>query len=163
MPEKYVIADVRQDMLDESKKTLEKVGVSYSTCLVAERSPSLPFDDETFDIVVTFYSLEHLYPLQEYLTEIRRVLTPKGMMVGAIPCEGGLAWGLGRYITSRRWFLNNTNINPDKIICWEHPNFADYVLRLSDQQFKTSFNHFWPLAVPSVDLNLVVQFVYEKQ
>jgi SAM-dependent methyltransferase len=162
-PDEYVIADVRQDMLDESQQALKIAKVRHSTRLIAERFPSLPFDDETFDIVVSFYSMEHLYPLDEYLTEIQRVLRPGGKLVGAIPCEGGLAWGLGRYLTSRRWFLNNTSINPDKIICWEHPNFADHILSSSDQLFRRKFIHFWPLIVPSVDLNLVVQFVYEKQ
>lgn len=83
-------------------------------------------------MIVSFYSFEHLYPFPVYLKGLLRGLKHGGMLVGAIPCEGGLLWGAGRYATSRIWLKRHTNINPDKIICWEHPNFADTVLNALD-------------------------------
>jgi hypothetical protein len=40
-----------------------------------------------------------------------------------------MRWGLGRMVTSRRWFKAHTTIDLNKLICWEHPNFAPTVLR----------------------------------
>ena len=64
--------------------------------------------------------------------------------MGAIPAEGGLGWGLGRFLTSRRWLKYHTSIDPDKIICWEHPNFAEQVLAQMDQVFPKQKRQYWP-------------------
>ena len=164
VPSRYTLADVRQDLLDRSTARLDQARVRNDAHLLPyRRIGRLPFSDETFDVVVSFYSLEHLHPIGEFLSEIRRVLRPGGTLVGAIPCEGGLAWGTGRLITSRRWFKTHTTIDPDKLICWEHPNFAPAVLLELDRQFHRQHLHFWPLGVPLVDVNLVVRFVYLRQ
>lgn len=163
-PDSYVVADIRQPLLDKAIERLEENDVRYSTALL-ERSDmgALPFENGEFDIVVSFYSLEHLYPINPYIQGMLRVVKSGGLLVGAIPCEGGIAWGLGRYFTSRRWFLNNTKANPDKIICWEHPNFADQILLTLDSMLKKQSLVFWPLRLPSIDINLVAKFIYEKR
>ena len=122
----------------------------------------LPFDDEQVDVVLSFYSLEHLHPLSTAVDEMIRVLRPGGALVGAIPAEGGLAWGFGRYLTSRRWLKRNTKIDPDKIICWEHPNFAEHVLQQLDNHLIRERLSFWPWKLPLVDVSLVISFVYRK-
>ncbi|NNM20053.1 MAG: class I SAM-dependent methyltransferase [Gammaproteobacteria bacterium] len=163
-PEHFVIADIQQEMLNFSSRKLAARGVDHD-CSLIERSDrgALPFADEQFDVILSFYSLEHLYPLEPYIEGMLRVLKPGGLLVGAIPAEGGLGWGLGRFLTSRRWFRKNTSINPDKIICWEHPNFADAVLTTLDDKLEKQYLGYWPLAVPSIDINLVLKFVYVKR
>jgi ubiquinone/menaquinone biosynthesis C-methylase UbiE len=161
-PSEYVLADISTDMMDLAKKRLSQRGVKTTTLLV-DRNEPLALDDASVDIIVSFYSLEHLYPLQPYLEEFNRVLKPGGCIVGAIPTEGGIAWGLGRMLTSRRWFKNNTNINPDKIICWEHPNFADDIISQLDDQFDRDFCQYWPnYFMPLLDVNLVISYKYYK-
>ncbi|TGO02873.1 hypothetical protein PN36_17525 [Candidatus Thiomargarita nelsonii] len=162
-PKEYVIADIQEEMLKKTSAKLKEAKVSYDSCLLDKNSYKLPFENETFDMIISFYSLEHLYPLEQYTQEMHRILKGGGKMVGAIPTEGGIAWGLGRFLTSRRWFLKNTTINPDKIICWEHPNFSDFILKTLEKYFQSEKRIYWPFFIPSVDLNLVVQFVYKKQ
>jgi SAM-dependent methyltransferase len=163
MPARYVIADIQEAMLDLSRETLTARGIPHESRLL-ERADlgALPFEDREFDVVVSFYSLEHLHPLASYVDGILRVLKPGGTLIGAIPAEGGLGWGLGRFLTSRRWLKRNTSIDPDKLICWEHPNFADHLLATLDGRMRRQYLGFWPLAVPSIDLNLVIKFVYAK-
>jgi hypothetical protein len=91
-----------------------------------------------------------------------RVLKKEGKIIGAIPGEGGLTWGAGRFVTSRRWLKKNTTINPDKIICWEHPNFADSILKTMDNTMRQCYISYWPFSIRLIDLNLLIKFVYEK-
>jgi SAM-dependent methyltransferase len=162
LPAQYLLSDIDRSMLETAEKKLDKVGVEHRSILMSRGEP-LPLDDCSVDVVLSFYSLEHIYPLQPYLNELRRVLRPGGMVVGAIPTEGGLAWGLGRLLTSRRWFLKNTSIDPDKIICWEHPNFADTIIRHLDDTFERVRVSSWPFPwAPLLDVNLVIRFVHTK-
>ena len=162
-PKKYLLADVSTKQLDLAELKLKKKNIPCSKILVS-RNKRLPLENESVDIIISFYSLEHLYPLSEYLNDMKRVLKFGGYLVGAIPTEGGLAWGIGRGLTSRRWIKKNTTINPDKIICWEHPNFGDQVIeQLNDQLIKKKIT-FWPFKIiPMIDLNLIIKFIYKKE
>jgi len=162
MPGHYFLADISPEMMDLARVRLEKLGVSHEALLL-EREQPLPLPDQSIDVIVSFYSLEHLYPLAPYLDEMLRVLKPGGTLIGAIPAEGGLAWGLGRLFTSRRWFQKNTMVDPDKIICWEHPNFADEILAMLDTRLKRQGASYWPLPwLPLLDTNLIIRFQYRK-
>ena len=163
-PRRFVIADIQQAMLDRSAARLTEKKVNFETRLLTRSDITrLPFFSCEFDYILSFYSLEHLFPLEKTLTEFVRVLRPGGKLVGSIPAEGGLAWGLGRFLTSRRWLKKHTKIDPDKIICWEHPNFAEHILHLLDHFFIRQRIAYWPLWIPLIDLNLVVSFIYERE
>lgn len=162
-PSKYLLADINEAMLKKGVQKLEASGV-VSRALLLRRGEPLPIDDASVDVVVSFYSLEHIYPLAPYLEEISRVLRSDGYLIGAIPAEGGAAWGLGRMFTSRRWFKKNTSIDPDKIICWEHPNFADEIINELDKHFVRAKLGLWPIGfLRSVDTNLIIRLLYKKR
>jgi SAM-dependent methyltransferase len=159
-PDKYSIVDINQTLLERSMQVLQSQSIHATAYL--SHSIQFPLEDQQVDAIFSFYSLEHLYPLHPHLEEMKRVLKPEGLLVGAIPAEGGLAWGSGRFLVSRRYIKKHTTINPDKIICWEHPNYAETILHGLDHHFERVFITFWPFAVPLIDLNLVVSFVYKK-
>jgi SAM-dependent methyltransferase len=162
-PSEYVRADIHQGMLAKASRKLEEGGVACRPLLLRRGEP-LPLGDASVDVVVSFYSLEHIYPLGSYLEQISRVLRPGGYLIGAIPAEGGLAWGLGRMLTSRRWFKKNTTIDPAKIICWEHPNFADDIINELDRHFVKPRLHLWPMRFfPFIDANLIIRLLYQKR
>jgi len=161
-PAEYILADIQEDMLRKGETKLTEAGVVSRTVHMCRGEP-LPLADASVDVVVTFYSMEHIYPLAPYLQELKRVLKPGGILIGAIPAEGGLAWGGGRLVTSRRWFKKNTHIDPDKIICWEHPNFGDEIIRDLDRVFDRQHIDYWPLPwLPHLDVNLVIRYIYRK-
>ena len=161
-PKSYDVADIYQQFLDINDPKFENKPIEFYKHLLKKNTPKLPFEDNSFDIIISFYQLEHLYPLNEYINEYKRVLKKGGYLVGAIPTEGGLLWGLGRFFTTRSWFKKNTKINPDKIICWEHPNFSDEILNTLQSIFFVDKIQFWPLKIKSLDLNLVVKFKFKK-
>jgi hypothetical protein len=97
------------------------------------------------------------------LKDIHRVLKPSGMLIGAIPAEGGFAWGLGRTITTSRWLKRKFGLDLNKIICWEHPNFAKDIVKMLDKNFKRIALKAWPMPyLPLYDLNLIIKFTYVK-
>lgn len=160
-PDRYDIADISSQMLRESEKKLDVARIPYASYLL-DGSSALPMGDEEYDVIISFYSLEHLYPLDAHLEEFFRVLRPKGTLIGAIPSEGGLAWGVGRMLTSRRYAKRNFSWDFDKITAWEHCNIAGEVLAALDSRFSRVSQRYWPLLIPLIDVNLIVQFVYEK-
>lgn len=161
-PKEYVLVDIDEEMMLKAQTSLDELEVPHTSILVTRGQP-IPAEDSSVDVVVSFYSLEHIYPLQEYLEDLKRVLRPGGVLVGAIPAEGGLAWGLGRFITSRRWIKKKSTINPDKLICWEHPNFADLIVRDLEMVMGEGTTTLWPFCyTPFLDINLIVKFIYKK-
>ena len=158
VPASYTAVEQNPEMCAMALRRVQDRGVP------AEGLATMPQGDgRRYDVVLTFFSLEHLRGLEEYLHRFSELLVDGGLLVGAIPGEGGLAWGLGRWLTSRRYIKQRSGANPDKIICWEHPNFADTVLCALDRRFDPVLVRYWPLRLPLLDLNLVVSFIYRKR
>ena len=155
-PASYAVVDINPDMAALAADRLAALGIPTETYR------EMPSGIAPFDTIVSFYSLEHLHPLDAHLDQMKRLLKPGGVIVGAIPTEGGLAWGLGRLLTSRRYIKRHSTANPDKILCWEHPNFAEAVLDGLDRHFRRVHLDCWPLVAPLLDINLVARFVYAR-
>lgn len=163
-PSRWTSLDVSAELLKVAASKLDALGVPHDeVAMEPSGGTALPLPDASCDVAVSFYSLEHIHPLEPYLAEIERVLKPGGILIGGIPCEGGVAWGAGRYLTSRRWLLKNTSIDPDRLICWEHPNFADEIINVLDARFTRRAVRYWPLRAPLIDINLIASFVFEKR
>ena len=160
-PESLDIADIRTAFLEKSSAVLSEAGIASESFLI--NGASFPVPDNSYDGVVSFYSLEHLNPLSEYLREIARILKPGGLLVGGIPTEGSLAWGLGRFLTSRRYVQKNFDFDFDKVIAIEHCNTAQEILDNLNAAFRPVRVRWWPLRLPLLDCNLIVSFIYEKK
>lgn len=164
MPQDYTVVDSDCKMLDCASESLQKRGISARRILLPRKWHEMTdLDLPASDVVVMFYCLEHLHPLNMYVEKLAATLSPDGVLVGAVPCEGGIAWGLGRLVTSRRWLRRNTDIDPDKIICWEHPNFVDTIIETLDVYLSREYLSFSPWRIPNLDANLIASFVYSKR
>ena len=115
---------------------------------------SLPYEDDTFDRVLAIHVLEHLYNLPGALREVRRVLKPSGLFSVVIPCEGGLTYSLGRTFTSKRIFERRYGTSYEWLIRYDHCNTAREVLAEVAELFTISSWRYWPLRIPSIDLNI---------
>ena len=163
-PRNYVICDIEEKYLPIGKKRLRGAGISFDAVLLERgTSPRIPFPDESFDIILSFKTLEHIYLLEQYLTEINRLLKPDGTFIGGIPCEGGLMVGMVRFLTTRRQIKRLYDLNYDKILCWEHPNFADSVIKHLDRLFNRLYIKRHPFQGLPMDFNLAVSFVYKRK
>ena len=156
-PSTYVAVDVAEDFFPELKKKLEAQKAQFSGLKVGYFEPRIGLEEGSQDFVISYYSLEHLHPLAPWLDEIFRILRPGGKLVGAVPAEGGLAWGLGRWLTSRRVFRDRYGLDLTKLICWTHPNCCDEIVT----ELKARGSHrgwCWPFNFLPYDLNLLVGF-----
>ena len=163
-PGRLDLADVRSEFLSASGDILARSSLAGSLIqLDRAAGPALPLPEAAYDFVLTFYSLEHLHFLGTCLEEYKRVLKPGGFLAGAIPAEGGLAWGLGRFLTTRRLVVKRLGLDYDKIIAMEHCNTAAEVIDALDKVFIRRHLSWWPCRLPVLDLNLIIKFIYEKR
>ena len=65
---------------------------------LAAREASLPFQDASFDAVISNHSLEHFEQLQPALQELGRVLRPNGSIFIAVPDASTFADRLYRWL-----------------------------------------------------------------
>ncbi len=82
--------DITPKSIELTKKNLELHGY-HSNLLVAD-AKSLPFPDNTFDIVYSFGVLHHTPNTQKAIDEIYRVLKPEGKTIIALYHKYSLFW-----------------------------------------------------------------------
>ena len=79
----YVAADIAQTMLDRTTRAAERRGVADQVVPQIADVGDLPFDDDAFDLVVSFTGL-HCFPDPALaVIEMVRVLKPGGVMTGS--------------------------------------------------------------------------------
>ncbi|MEW6277578.1 MAG: class I SAM-dependent methyltransferase [Candidatus Eremiobacterota bacterium] len=156
-PSRYTALDVAADFFPILEQRLSARGTRFVGHHLQHFEPQLPLETHSQDILLSFYSLEHLYPLPEWLDELHRVVRPGGLLVGAIPAEGGLAWGAGRWLTSRRTFRNRWGLDLLKLICWSHVNMCDEIMARLRRWGPCSEDR-WPFSWLPYDLNLLIRF-----
>ena len=147
----YVMSDISSDLLDKAK-ALHGSGASLSYELAD--ATKLHYGDNQFDRLISVYNLEHLPQPHKVLLEWDRVVKPGGIISIAIPLDGGVAWRLGRHLTTRRAFAKY-GLDLDYIIAREHINPSYNLISLIRHYFGEIRESWYPLGLKMIDLNLV--------
>ena len=74
------------DKAFEGLKFLESIS-NIKTNFLSGSAYSLPFSDDSFDLVVCSEVLEHLHDYKDAIKEINRVLKPGGQFLASVPAE----------------------------------------------------------------------------
>jgi len=147
----YVGIELRSEIASDIEKRFPPVKVIIGDC--QER---IEFPDNHFDRVVAIHVLEHLPNLPAALDEISRVLRPDGRFSVIIPCEGGLAYSLGRRLTTQRVFEKRYKVPYAWMIRYDHVSTAAEVLTELRSRFRVIDQCFYPLRLPVIDGNLII-------
>lgn len=73
--------DIDQSSVDEARKLFKDDGLKYTQGSVEK----LPYEDHTFDLVVSLETMEHIDDPDAFLAEVRRVLKPGGTVILSCP------------------------------------------------------------------------------
>jgi SAM-dependent methyltransferase len=92
---KVVGADVSPDAVRYAR---DWFGQSARASFVCADAVVLPFADCSFDVVVSFETLEHIRAYRKFLAECRRVLREEGLLVCSTPNRRVFSPNLGRPI-----------------------------------------------------------------
>lgn len=147
----YVALEMREDLAEAMRKAHP-----WAKVLVGDCERRIDFPDGAFDRALAIHVLEHLGNLPAALEEIRRVLKPEGRFYVVIPCEGGLGYSLGRALTTARKFRKRYKVDYEWMISYDHLSRPAEILEELEARFSIVHRTYFPLRVPSVDLNLVI-------
>ena len=144
--DRLVLSDFSEGMLENAKANLgEKPGLEYRVIDIQ----NIPFDDESFDVVIANMMLYHVPDIRRGLSEVRRVLKKGGAFYCATFGEHGIIEFLSRvlnaYGVEDNVNKNFTLQNGEKIL---EPFFSD-VQRLNYED---------SLAV--TDIDDLVEYIY---
>jgi SAM-dependent methyltransferase len=149
--QEYVALELRPQLAEIIRTSYPAVRVIVGDC---QERIELP--DGYVDRVLAIHVLEHLPNLPKALDQIHRVLRPTGFLSVVIPCEGGLAYGLARNVSARRIFEKRYKQSYDWFVTSEHINLPDEIICELSSRFSIVHKRYFPLMVPSVDLNLII-------
>jgi ubiquinone/menaquinone biosynthesis C-methylase UbiE len=161
-PKSFDLIDSNLDFLKISEKKLNKRNIKVKKFIINEVKDMSQISSGSYDYVLSFFSLEHIMNLEEFVVQINRILKKDGYLIFVIPNEGHLAWGLGRFFFTRRYVYKKLGLDYDKIICWEHPNFSDKILKCLDYSLKK----IKVIKVPNLfflDFSISIKGIYKKK
>ncbi|WP_243363469.1 class I SAM-dependent methyltransferase [Fundidesulfovibrio terrae] len=152
----YIITDADENALGIAKTKIsnaEQQNIKFEV----QSAENLSYQDGTFDRLLACHVLEHLYHPHLVLQEWHRVLKDEGVLSVLLPTDPGLAWRLGRHLGPRKNALAQ-GIAYDYIMAREHVNSCNNLIYLLRHYFPGAKESWWPLPIPSIDLNLFFAF-----
>ncbi|MDL2259367.1 class I SAM-dependent methyltransferase [Deltaproteobacteria bacterium OttesenSCG-928-K17] len=148
----YTSVDIRENMVEGLKAQFPDV-----KAIVADCQKTMPFEDGYFDRLLAIHVLEHLPDLPLAVKELHRLCDKeKGRLTVVLPCEGGLAYSLGRAVSAKRIFEKRYKMSYDWFISREHINRPDEIFEELGKFFKIESSRYFPFMVPLVFCNLCI-------
>ena len=147
---RYIASDFDQVVVEAAKDEPLPAGVE----LLQLDGTSLPFEDDSFDRLIATHVLEHIPFPHLAIQEWVRVLRPGGVLSLILPCDPGWAWRLGRCFGPRERAMRS-GLPYDYYMAREHVNSIHNLANILRFHFPTREITWWPLRIPSPDLNLI--------
>lgn len=147
----YISVELRQNMADKFRTLHPEANVIVGDC-----QGRLNFPDGHFDRIIAIHVLEHLPNLPASISEMRRLCSPDGEFSVVIPCEGGMAYSAARRVSSKRLFEKTYSTPYEWFIRREHLNIPSEIIDELETAFTITKRSFFPLVIPSINLNLCI-------
>lgn len=148
----YIAVEIRENMAAQIHARYPEIQIHIGDC-----QQTLPFPDHYFDRILAIHVLEHLPDLPSTIKEMFRLCNKsKGYFSIVIPCEGGLAYKVGRKFSAEKLFKRRYNQPYQWFIEREHINLPHEILKELNIYFEIIHTSYFPLFVPLVNLNLAI-------
>ena len=147
--------------LDSDSKKLQRIKNENVIKLCAS-CEKIPLKANSVDLVIASHILEHIDKLERCLSEIKRVLKKKGILIVVLPCDPGLLWRMLALFSPSRRRLKRLGISYDEVMKHEHVNSVKYCIKNLNNEFKPVKEKFFPFIIHSTNLNIWAGLVYEN-
>lgn len=154
--DQYVLTDLDKKTLEVAQRKLND-GFGNKLLYEMQSGEGLSYADNSFDRLVATHVLEHIYQPHLALKEWRRVVKDGGIISILIPTDPSVAWRLGRHLGPRKNAIAQ-GIEYDYVMAREHVNSCNNLIALLRHYFPERTEAWWPLPIPSIDLNLFFVF-----
>ena len=154
--DQYVLTDLDSRTLDVAKRKLAGKHLN-KLAFETQNAAGLCFPDGSFDRVIATHVLEHIYQPHVALREWERVIKQGGTLSILIPTDPGVAWRLGRHFGPRKNAMAQ-GIAYDYVMAREHVNSCNNLIAFLRHYFPNRKEAWWPIPIPSIDLNLFFVF-----
>lgn len=148
---RYVLTDGDENMLSQARaRHAGRANVEIRK----ENAANLSVPAASFDRLIATHVLEHMPEPHRVLREWNRVVKPGGTISIVLPSDPGLAWRLGRHFGPRAR-AQKAGLPYDYFQAREHINSIFNLKAVIEHHFESVASTWWPLRVPSADLNLL--------
>jgi ubiquinone/menaquinone biosynthesis C-methylase UbiE len=100
-PDNGEVEMICNDVSPTCVKLLRETGQNAVSFDIDDGANSYPFPDSAFDAIISLATIEHLVNMEHFLTEIRRLLDPKGFLYISAPNYSGLPYLVPFLITGK--------------------------------------------------------------
>ncbi len=91
----FYISDFSKNFLKKSKKNLTNENIIHQDFFI--ESFPLPFDDNFFDFVLSYETIEHISEYQTFFSELVRVTKPNGIIILTCP---NISWEVVHFVAA---------------------------------------------------------------
>jgi len=117
----YTAADIASGILEVAKKKL--IEHKHKISFEIQDIKNMPYENNSFDLIICCEVLEHVPEPQKGLTEIFRVLKPNGFAVVSVPREP--IWRVLNMV--RGYYWSNLGNTPGHVNHWSVTSFQKFV------------------------------------
>mgnify|MGYP002398286978 CR=1 FL=1 len=119
---KYVACDIAPKLLEHHPKKWLKVQK-----VVCDLETTLPFDDNEFDIAMSFFVIEHISDIQSMLWEVYRILKPGWkLLIGHFLQRREFEWSVWTWDQNKRFKIKQYRYRIDEIKEAAEYNFFNF-------------------------------------
>lgn len=152
----YIISDQDPKTLDIAKSKIAD-NIKSRFLFETQTGESINYPDSSFDRVIAAHVVEHIPHPHLAIKELARVVKDGGVLSILLPTDPGVAWRLGRMLGPRK-NAYAAGIAYDYVMAREHVNSCVNLRAILRHYFPEGKESWWPLHIPSVDLNLFYAF-----
>ena len=91
----YFIADFSKNFLEKSKKNLKERNILFKDYFIEEFP--LPFDNNQFDFVISYETIEHISDYKNFFSELIRVTKKNGIIILTCP---NISWEIVHFVAA---------------------------------------------------------------